>query len=62
MVSDAQKRAQKKYDEANRDRYVNIRLKLNKETDMDVINQLQYVDNKNGYIKELIRQDIEGGN
>lgn len=34
-------------------------LKLNKKTDKDVIDRLQSADNMQGYIKALIRADIE---
>lgn len=54
-VSDAQLRAQAKYDKENT---IGIYLKLNKVTDADVIDQLHKVDNRQGYIKELIREDI----
>lgn len=33
-------------------------LKMHKEHDADIIKQLAFVENKNGYIKELIRKDI----
>lgn len=36
-----------------------ITMKLNHRTDADIIAQLTNVDNKNGYIKQLIRADIE---
>lgn len=36
-----------------------ITMKLNHRTDADIIEQLTTVDNKNGYIKQLIREDIE---
>lgn len=36
---------------------VQIKLKLNKTTDADIIAILQYV-NKQGYIKHLIRNDL----
>lgn len=58
MVSDAQKRAQDKYDKAMTKQ---IKLKLNIRTDSDVIARLDEVDNKQGYIKELIRKDIKAG-
>lgn len=35
-----------------------IRLKLNTKTDADILKRLESVDNKQGYIKELIRKDI----
>lgn len=35
-------------------------LELHKENDTDIINKLETVDNKQGYIKTLIRRDIQG--
>ena len=58
MTTEAQKRAQKKYDEANKNNYRMIHLKLNKETDADVIAKLESEPNIQGYIKELIRADL----
>ena len=58
MTTEAQKRAQKKYDEANKDKWRMIHLKLNRETDADIIDKLEQSDNIQGYIKELIRADI----
>ena len=57
MTTEAQKRAQKKYDEANKDRYRMIHLKLNREADADIIEKLEQSENIQGYIKELIRAD-----
>ena len=61
MVSDAQKRASKKYDANNT---IQFHLKLNKNTDIDIINHLELVSDlpggKQGYIKRLIRNDILG--
>nr|DAZ39117.1 MAG TPA: hypothetical protein [Caudoviricetes sp.] len=37
-------------------------LELHKKNDADIIRKLDTVDNKQGYIKELIRADIERGN
>lgn len=37
-----------------------VYLKLNKETDKDILKKLNEVDNKQGYIKSLIRKDMEG--
>ena len=55
-VSDAQKRAVRRYDDkATRQ----IRLKLNLKTDADILERLSKVDNMQGYIKHLIREDIE---
>ena len=36
-----------------------IRLKLNKKTDADILEKLDNVKSKQGYIKELIRADIK---
>lgn len=54
-TSKAQLRAQAKYD---KDNTVQIKLKLNKRTDADIIKRLSETDSKQGYIKELIRLDI----
>lgn len=58
MTTEAQKRAQKKYDEANRDKFRIVNLKLNRESDADIIEKLESMDNIQGYIKTLIRADI----
>ena len=58
MTTEAQKRAQKKYDEASKDKWRMIHLKLNRESDADIIEKLEQSDNIQGYIKELIRADI----
>lgn len=58
MTTEAQKRAQKKYDESNRDKFRMIHLKLNRETDSDIIEKLEQSKNIQGYIKELIRADL----
>ena len=55
MQSEAQKKAQRKYDSANT---VIITMKLNKKTDKAIIDKLDSVENKQGYIKALIRADI----
>lgn len=46
----------REYDASNT---VQIRLKLNKKTDSDILDRLDAVPNKQGYIKGLIRSDIE---
>lgn len=51
----AQLKATAKYQAANTKAYV-IRLNLN--TDADIIAKLDQVDNKQGYIKSLIRSDL----
>lgn len=53
--SEALIKAQDKYEKKRM--CVNIR--LNKETDLDIIEKLNNIGNKQGYIKELIRKDIE---
>jgi hypothetical protein len=58
-VSKAQLRAQAKYD---KDNTVQVKLKLNKKTDKDIIVRLAAADNQQGYIKELIRADIRADN
>lgn len=42
----------------NKEKTVQISLKLNRSTDADLIDSLNRVANKQGYIKELIRRDI----
>ena len=68
-VTEAQRRAIAKYDKENT---AFVGLKLNRKTDADILDKLQGVGNRQGYIKELIRRDIcdtesdtepgEGGN
>lgn len=48
----------KKYDENNTTR---VQLKLNKNTDADIIAYLNSVDNKQGTIKRLLREEISRG-
>ena len=36
-----------------------IPLELNREHDADIINHLERISNRNGYIKRLIREDME---
>lgn len=55
-VSDAQKRAQDKYDAKAT---VQLKMKLNKRTDADILRKLDSVPNKQGYIKKLIRDDLK---
>lgn len=58
MAKESQLKAQKKYDAQNT---VQFKMKLNKNTDSDILKKLDAVPNKQGYIKELIRDDIQGG-
>lgn len=53
-MATAQSRASAKYDKAHTK---GIYLKLNLETDKDIIEFLAGVENVQGYIKELIRND-----
>ena len=55
MSSEAQVRASMKYNSANT---VQIKFAFNKKTDADVLEKLNSVPNKQGYIKELVRADI----
>lgn len=59
MTTEAQKRAQKRYDEATKDKWRMIHLKLNKETDADIIETLENSGNIQKYIKDSIRMRQE---
>lgn len=50
---------QERYDLKNT---VRVNLKLNIKTDADILAKLQTVPNKQGYIKSLIRKDLEPPN
>lgn len=41
--------------------YKIIAVRLNENTDQDIIQALEQIDNTSGYIKALIRRDLEGG-
>ena len=56
MATEAQKRAVRKYDAANTKQ---IHIKLNTTTDADIIAQLERQESIQGYIKRLIREDME---
>lgn len=56
MTSEAQKKAVARYDAKNTQR---IYIKLNKNTDADILQHLRSQDNIQGYIKELIRNDMK---
>lgn len=56
MTSDAQKRATAKYDAQHTKQ---IKLKLNLRSDHDILERLEEVGNVQGYIKQLIRDDIK---
>lgn len=55
MTKETQKKAILKYDKENT---TQIKMKLNNKTDSDILEQLNKQPNKQGYIKELIRKDI----
>ena len=46
-------------DRYNKIKTTTVLLRLNKSTDADVIEHLERTENKTGYIKALIRADIE---
>lgn len=56
MPSEAQKRANQKYDSQNTQQF---KMKLNKKTDADIILRLEQQPKKQSYIKALIREDIK---
>ena len=56
MTSKAQLKANEKYIKANTK---TICVRLNYNTDKDIIKKLDEVDSKMGYIKELIRKDLQ---
>ena len=56
-MSEALAKAQKKY---TKEKTRSICIRLNKETDADVLDKLDAVTNKADYIRELVRKDMEG--
>ena len=56
MATEAQIRANNKFNKANTKM---VSLRLNYNTDADIIQKLDEVDSKMGYIKELIRKDLQ---
>ena len=57
MVTEAQKKAVKRYNAVN---VKMISLKLNRKTDKDILEHMETIENKQGYLKQLIRSDIKG--
>lgn len=45
--------------EYNKENVQQFKIALNKNTDQDIINHLNTKSNKQGYVKTLIREDIE---
>jgi len=56
MTTDAAKAAKARYD-AKTAKYIS--LKLNSNTDKDIINHLESQENIQGYLKRLIREDMK---
>ena len=56
MATEAQLRAQRRYDAKNTRQ---VHIKLNLRTDEDVLDKLDSVPSKQGYIKQLIRADLK---
>lgn len=54
--SEAQRKASAKYDAANT---VQFKIKLNKNKDGDMIDYLNGLDNRQGHLKNLIREDMK---
>ncbi len=57
-LSEKKKASNAKWDAANTRQ---IKLKLNLKTDADILSKLDSVENTQGYIKGLIREDIKKG-
>lgn len=56
MVSEAQKRALRRYEQKTKQFVVKFR----KDADADVIARLNAVENRTGYIRRLVLKDIHG--
>ena len=55
MQKENVRKSKAKYDRENT---VQFKMKLNKKTDADILQRLDEVSSKQGYVKELIRKDI----
>lgn len=55
MATQAQRKANARYDRAHTRQIV---MKLNKNTDADILDWLDSMENKQGYLKALIRADM----
>jgi hypothetical protein len=55
MRTEAQKRAQARYEKSGA--FKRVEIKLNKKRDEDIIKILEHEENVSGYIKSLIRKD-----
>ncbi len=58
-TSESQKKAQARYDKSHREDYKFISLKINRQTEPEIVKKLEEVDNVNGYVKGLISEDIK---
>jgi hypothetical protein len=56
MISEAAKKASRKYDLKTTKM---ISVKLNKNTDADILRHIEKIDNKQSYIKALIRKEMK---
>ena len=56
-TKESQIRASNKY---NKENTTSFTIRLNNETDKDIIEHLKLLANKSGYIKKLIRADMKG--
>ena len=56
MTSESQKKASARYDQEHT---VTVTVKLNRETDADILTWLSHEKNRQGAIKRLIRNQIE---
>lgn len=59
LSEEAKKKLYKTQAEYDKRSCTRINLKLHNANDADILQKLSDVENKNGYIKELIRLDIE---
>ena len=57
-MSEARLRANRKYADKN---CVSFSIQLNRNTDADILDHLNKQENRQGYIKELIREDLNRG-
>lgn len=55
MAKESQARATAKYDKKNTRQ---IMFKFNRKTDADILEKLDEVENRQGYVKNLIRKDL----
>ena len=49
----------KSQDRYDKEHCVQVKMKLNKKYDADILDRLNSVDNKQGYLKSLIREDLK---